>query len=139
MARSALDVATRRVIPMQPQAAYGMELVMDLHECDHTLFNRQSLTTFFVELCKHIDMEREALHFWEYSARLKEKQPPHLKGISAVQFIQTSNITIHTLDDLHRVYVNIFSCREFDVGKAVDFTTKYFGAGWCGHHSFERS
>lgn len=141
VARTAADVSTRRVQPMQPTPPYGMELVMDLHDCDHTLFTREGLTTFFAELCRRIDMEREALHFWDYEnyPGYKEEAPPHLKGISAVQFIKTSSIVVHALDDLRRVYINVFSCREFCVPDAVAYATEYFGAGWCGHRTFERS
>lgn len=139
--RTAADVSTRRVKPMIPSPAYGMELVLDLHDCDHTLFTREGLTTFFAELCRRIEMEREALHFWDYEdcPQYKRTAPPHLKGTSAVQFIKTSSIVIHALDDLRRVYINIFSCREFEVAAAVDYATEYFGAGWCGHRVFERS
>ena len=51
---------------------------------------------------------------------------PHLNGISAVQFISTSNFTIHTLTDLKAVYLNIFTCKDFDVNRAVHFTRNYF-------------
>ena len=141
MTRTAADVPTRRVSGMNPSAPYGMELVIDMHDCDRTLFTREAITEFMVELCDRIDMKREALHFWDYEEdeRAKAAAPPHLKGTTAVQFIKTSNITIHTLDDLGRVYLNIFSCREFDVAVGVSYATEYFGAGWCGHRSFERS
>lgn len=139
--RTAADVPTTRVTPMTPMVPYGMELVMDLHDCNHTLFTREAITTYIMELCRRIDMEREALHFWDYEKwpHLKEEAPPHLKGITAVQFIKTSNITIHALDDLRRVYINIFSCREFKVADAVEYTTEFFGASWCGQRSFERA
>ncbi len=144
MTRTAADVSTRRVAPMEPVPPYGMELVMDLHDCDHLQFCRESITAYFEGLCELIGMEREELHFWDYEpwqsgSAAKKNAPSHLKGTSAVQFIRTSNITIHTLDDLHRVYINIFSCREFKTMKAVAFTVEWFGAGWCGHHAFERS
>ena len=139
--RSAADKSTKRVTPMAPSLPYGMELVMDLHDCDHTLFTREAITTFIMELCRRINMKREVLHFWDYEdcPNEKEKAPPHLKGISAVQFIQTSSIVIHALDDMHSVYLNIFSCKEFEVAEAVNYANEFFGAGWCGHHSFERS
>ena len=51
---------------------------------------------------------------------------PHLKGTTAVQFIMTSNIVIHTLDLMGNVYINIFSCKEFDPEDAAEFTAKWF-------------
>jgi len=140
MTRTAADVSTTRVMPMTPCPAYGMELVMDLHDCDHTRFTRAELTRFFEELCDLLDMKRGPLYFWDYEGeRAKARAPSHLKGTTAIQFIYTSNITIHTLDDLRRVYLNIFSCREFQTGDAVAFSNEFFGAGWCCHRVFERS
>ena len=58
----------------------------------------------------------------------EEKQTaPHAKGSSAVQFILTSSIVIHTLDLLDAVYVNIFSCKTFDKEIAKDITVEWFG------------
>jgi len=48
-----------------------------------------------------------------------------------VCFILTSSVVIHTLDDLRAVYVNIFSCREFDPAVTTRFTKEWFEAGSC--------
>lgn len=107
---------------------YGKELILDLHGCNLPS-TREMLTHFFADLCKVIDMQREDLHFWDYEGDPKgyEEAPDHLKGISAIQFIRTSNITIHTIDVQKKVFLNIFSCKDFDSWKVVDFTQKYFG------------
>ena len=108
---------------------YGVELIMDLHECDVSTFTRTSLEFYFKGLCKRIDMERCELFFWDdLKTPEGEKQTsPHTKGTSAVQFILTSNITVHTLDLLEKVFVNIFSCKEFDVRVARWYTHWWFG------------
>ena len=92
--------------------SYGIELVLDLHKCDAGAFNRESLKRYFTIICTAIKMRRCKLVFWDdVGVPEKEKQTlPHTKGTSAVQFILTSNITVHTLDDLKAVYINIFSC-----------------------------
>lgn len=107
---------------------YGKELILDLHECDVGKFTRDSIEQYFIELCELIDMQRCALHFWDdLDTPEEEKQTsPHTQGTSAVQFILTSNITIHTLDQLGNVYVNIFSCKEFDSNEAFSFTRDWF-------------
>ncbi len=108
---------------------YGKELILDLHNCDFKKMTRKYLKGFFRDLCKKIDMKRCALHFWDYKDFHKEydNAPPHLKGISAVQFISTSNITIHTLDDMHRVYINIFSCKDFNSNVVEKTCLDWFG------------
>lgn len=107
---------------------YGKELVLDLHSCDAKRFNRIMIRKFFRELCKLIDMQRYDLFWWDdYGLPLDKRQTePHLKGTSAIQFIMTSNITIHTLDILKNVYLNIFSCKDFDARKAIKFSKEFF-------------
>ncbi len=109
---------------------YGQELIIDMKGCSVSQFNRDSLEEYFKQLCKLIDMKRCDLHFWDdLDTPEEEKQTePHTKGTTAVQFILTSNITIHTLDMLKEVYVNIFSCKYFDKGIALSFTRRWFGA-----------
>ena len=108
--------------------AYGKELILDLHNCDAKKFNRPSLTKFFKDLCELIDMQRCELFWWDdVGVPKKERETePHLKGTSAIQFIKTSNVTIHTLDILKNVYLNIFSCKDFDPKIAGEFSRKFF-------------
>ncbi len=110
---------------------YGSELILDLHDCDPATFNRESIEQYMIALCDEIDMEREDLHFWDdVGVPLAERQTgPHTTGTSAVQFILTSTVVIHTLDLLRRVYVNIFSCKDFDPNTAEALTVEWFGAG----------
>lgn len=64
-------------------AAYGYELVLDLHGCDPTTFSRSSLDDFFTELCELIDMRRCEVHFWDdVGVRPEERQTlgPHRRG-----------------------------------------------------------
>ncbi len=112
-------------------SGYGKELILDIHECDVSTFTRASIKNFCKELCDLIDMEACEFHFWDFKDDPEEyeKAPDHIKGISAIQFITTSNITIHTLDVLGKAYINIFSCKNFDAGRARSFTVKWFG-GW---------
>ncbi|OGZ32537.1 MAG: hypothetical protein A3H02_00125 [Candidatus Niyogibacteria bacterium RIFCSPLOWO2_12_FULL_41_13] len=107
---------------------YGKELILDLHECNQQKFKRRTIKKFFIKLCNLIDMQRAELYWWDdYSLPVKERQTePHLKGTSAVQFIMTSNITIHTLDILKSVYLNIFSCKDFNANEAAEFSRKFF-------------
>lgn len=120
---------------------YGYELILDLHNCDVSTFNRTSLRKYLAKLCKVIDMKRCELHFWDDVGVPKEEKQtlPHTKGTSAVQFILTSNITVHTLDLLKAAYINIFSCKSFDRKVAEDLTKKWFGAKECRTHFIERT
>ena len=119
---------------------YGIELILDLHGCDVATFNRESISEYFLQLCELIDMQREDLHFWDdVGIADEDKQTsPHTQGTSAVQFILTSSIVIHALDQLRSVYINIFSCKTFDPEIAEKFTAEWFGAGECSARFIDR-
>lgn len=80
------------------------------------------------------------LHFWDDVGVAPEEQQtsPHTKGTSAVQFILTSTIVIHTLDLMSSVYINIFSCNEFDAEVAADFTCNWFKGKIVNSHFIDR-
>jgi len=119
---------------------YGVELILDMHECDPSTFNRESISAYFERLCVLIDMQREDLHFWDdVGVAEEDKQTsPHTQGTSAVQFILTSSIVIHALDQMRAVYINMFSCKDFDPKVAEDFSVEWFGAGECSARFIER-
>lgn len=107
---------------------YGKELILDMHECKPETFNRKSLDQFFTELCELIDMEKCDVHFWDDVDVPPEEQQtdPKTKGTSAVCFILTSSIVVHTLDELKSAYVNIFSCKDFNVETVHSFCLEHF-------------
>ncbi|MCK5605884.1 S-adenosylmethionine decarboxylase [Candidatus Pacearchaeota archaeon] len=119
---------------------YGHELILDLHGCDAAAFNRESLDEYFERLCNAIDMVRCERHWWDdVGVPLEEQQTlPHTKGTSAVQFIITSSIVIHTLEILNAAYINIFSCKEFDPVVAKRISVEWFKAETCQEHFIER-
>ena len=119
---------------------YGMELVLDLRDCDPDTFTREAIGAYFSDLCKLIDMEPCALHFWDDKdvPEAERQTNPKTKGTSAVQFILTSSIVIHTLDLLRVVYLNIFSCKRFDSEAAAKFSAKAFGCTECSARVLRR-
>lgn len=120
--------------------AYGKELIIDLHNCDSSTFTKENIERFFIELCKKIKMKREDLHWWDEEDVPEEERftEPHLIGISAIQFITTSNITIHTLQLMKRVYLNIFSCKDFNEDYALNFSKDWFKGEVVNSRTIER-
>lgn len=107
---------------------YGKEIIIDMHECDSKMFTRKHIRNYFKKICDLIDMERCKLCWWDdlYTPENEKETEPHLVGTTAIQFIKTSNITIHTLDILRSVYLNIFSCKDFDEQIVMRFSEKWF-------------
>jgi hypothetical protein len=49
-----------------------------------------------------------------------------LEGPSAMQFIETSSITIHADETAGRCFIDVFSCREFDPDAAAEIAVAHF-------------
>ena len=107
---------------------YGMELILDLHNCNGKDFNRRNIDNFFTEVCHQTGMQKCEVYFWDdLETPEDEKQTnPQTTGTSAVQFILTSNITIHTLDKLEKVFINFFSCKSFNPQTVEQLAKEYF-------------
>jgi S-adenosylmethionine/arginine decarboxylase-like enzyme len=114
---------------------YGLELIIDLKGCDLTGLTQKLLSRFFIELCDRICMTRHGDPiFWEDWSDI-----PHLHGVSAIQFIETSNVVCHALPMLRAVYLNVFSCKEFDAEDALAFCKKFWGATSTVHTVIART
>lgn len=107
---------------------YGQELILDIHNVPMERFTEDYLREFCECLCRQIDMKAMQFNIWKYEDEDEyQKAPPHLKGISAIQFIETSGIIIHALDDLKQVHLNIFSCKPLKAQIVKTLAKAYFG------------
>jgi S-adenosylmethionine/arginine decarboxylase-like enzyme len=107
---------------------YGYELVLDLFECDRATFTRKNIDGFFEAACRAAKMVKCERYWWDDIGISKDQQQtsPHTQGTSAVQFILTSSIVIHTLDQLGLVFINMFSCKKFDPETITKLATTRF-------------
>ena len=108
-----------------PELTFGWELVLDLYGCNiETISDEKAIKTFARELCRVIDMKPYGEPLTPYFGENQE----HTKGYSLLQFIETSSITGHFSEGTGAVYLNIFSCKEYDIETAESFSRNYFGA-----------
>lgn len=114
---------------------YGQELILDLHECGNCSMDLD-LQGFCEALAELIHMETEDYHEWK--SEETDVRDVNTYGISCIQFIITSNITIHVLPLKRAVYINLFSCKEFDVNIASRFCEQEFRAEECVRNVVER-
>jgi len=108
-----------------PELTFGWELVLDLYGCNNeTISSEEAIKKFARELCKVIDMKPYGEPLTPYFGENQK----HTKGYSLLQFIETSSITGHFSEGTSAVYLNIFSCKEYDIETAEKFSKDYFGA-----------
>ena len=101
---------------------WGMMAVIDLHDCDRTrLADPDAIRRFVPDVIAAIDMVPHG------PLRLERFGEGELEGWSAMQFIETSSLTIHADEFSGRCYVDVFSCKAFEPELAAAIAVKHFG------------
>lgn len=113
---------------------WGFELQIDAYCCNsEKIRDAKFIKQYVKDLCKLIDMKTFGktivVHFGE-----DEK----VAGYSMTQLIQTSLISGHFANLTNTAYINIFSCKKYDVKKAIDFTVNSFEAKKYKKHYTKR-
>ena len=102
---------------------FGLELLLNLYDCDLKIMkSKRKLLEFLMKLCRVIKMNICGKPI------IRRTGKAHLYGYSLVQFIETSSITIHTCDPIREIYLDLFSCKEFNPKIVINFTKKFFKA-----------
>ena len=102
---------------------WGMVASIDCYGC-HPRYIKDSkkIRHFIIDLCKAINMKRFG------PAMIERFAEGYYEGYSAIQFIETSSVTMHFDEDKNRAFIDIFSCKYFDPKIARDFCQKYLKA-----------
>ena len=101
---------------------WGMMAVIDLHDCEYApLADPDTIRRFVPDVIEAIGMRAHGPLMIE---RFGEGE---LEGWSALQFIETSSLTIHADEFSGRCYVDVFSCKAFEPELAAAIAVKHFG------------
>ena len=101
---------------------WGISFHIDARMCDGNIINsKEKLLEWAHECVKDLEMELyrepECIYFGN---------EPNKTGLSIIALIQTSNIICHCNEFDNSAYIDIFSCKEFDIDKAQQTIVKYF-------------
>ncbi len=104
---------------------YGKELILDLFECDPKIIrSKKKILEYSNKICNLIKMKKYGKPICERFGFGKD----FTAGFSLVQLIESSLVSGHFSELWNKVYINIFSCKNFDDKKAAAFTEKFFKA-----------
>ena len=117
------------------RAPWGQHLVLDLNGCPKELLaGKENILDWSKELVQAIDMvaygEPVVEHFATHSHEAA--------GYTLLQMIETSNIAAHFAENIGQVYIDVFSCKAFDVEVALGICKKYFNPTQANMHNMER-
>jgi S-adenosylmethionine/arginine decarboxylase-like enzyme len=108
---------------MQPLRTWGKHLILDAAGCSPKMIGCPIVIGNFTrDLVKRIDM--------------KAYGDPHIvmfgtgnkKGYTLIQLIETSNIAAHFVEENNSMYLDVFSCKDFDPSIVKDTVIEYFDA-----------
>jgi S-adenosylmethionine decarboxylase len=63
---------------------------------------------------------------------------PTDKGITGIAIIAESHLSIHSFELKGYAFIDIFSCKDFDIDKALQYTIELFKPTNFEHHIVER-
>jgi S-adenosylmethionine decarboxylase len=102
---------------------WGYHLTLDCHDCNRALImEKWNVQNFIEELVQRIDMEPIGKPWIEYTAG----DHPDKAGFTAVQIIVTSSIVAHFIDSTGDLYLDVFSCKTFDIDTVKRVVQEYF-------------
>ena len=101
--------------------AWGYHLSLDCYGgVKRLITDKNNITAFAKDLVKRIDMkaygEPQVIHFGEDDKL----------GYTLVQLIETSNICAHFCDDTGNFYLDVFSCKPFEINVVLQTVKEYF-------------
>jgi S-adenosylmethionine/arginine decarboxylase-like enzyme len=101
---------------------WGMFAAIDLRGCDEDrLADSDNIRRFVPALVAAIGMRAHG------GLMMDRFGDGEFEGWSALQFIETSSITLHADEVFGRCFVDIFSCRPFDPDLAAEIAVEHFG------------
>jgi S-adenosylmethionine/arginine decarboxylase-like enzyme len=101
---------------------WGMLAAIDLHGCRFAaLADPNTIGAFVSAVIEAIGMRAHG------PLQLERFGEGDLQGWSAMQFIETSSITLHADEFGCRCFVDVFSCRPFDPAVAAAIAVAHFG------------
>lgn len=99
---------------------YGKHQIVNAARCNERLLDKAVIAQFMTDLVDRIDMVA-------FGDPIVERFGEGIEvGISAVQLIQTSAIVIHTNDNARDLYLDVFSCKDFDADTVSAIVNEYF-------------
>ena len=100
---------------------WGYHLMLDCAGCNDNIKDRDQIYAFVKDLVQRIDMIAHGEPIIEFMLPGDPKQ-----GYSLMQLIETSNICAHFIDPDNTAYLDVFSCKEYDIEVVKNIVQEYF-------------
>ncbi len=114
-------------------AKWGFALALDIARCNPAAIRSRTLIhDFSKKLVKEIDMKAYG------EPLIKHFGEGNKAGFTLVQLIETSNITAHFCEQDNAAFLDIFSCKPYDIETAIRVVRDHFEPQLIVRHYIER-
>ena len=115
---------------------FGLHVTIDASGCNKKKLASVALVYDILnKLPEKIGMTKMTL---PYVVKWLDKFAEGTEGVSGFVMIAESHISIHTFPDQDYVFMDIFSCRDFDADMAIKHLLRAFEATKCEKHILKR-
>ena len=101
---------------------WGYHLIINASGCNDSIKDDKAIKKFVKQLVNDIDMvaygKPQVIHFGT----------DNKMGYTLVQLIETSNICAHFVEETNDMYLDVFSCKDFNRTVVEQLVRQYFGA-----------
>lgn len=94
---------------------YGQHMLISGYACNEDLLDIPFMQDFLVELVDDISMVKFG------PAHVHRFGQGHEIGLSGFQLMETSQVSFHSNDAHRDIYLDVFSCKEFDEDRVIAF------------------
>jgi S-adenosylmethionine decarboxylase len=104
---------------------WGYHLLLDCSGCDNAkISDGENITAFTKELVRRIDM----VAYGEPIVARFATHDPGKAGYSMMQLIETSNLAAHFVERDNTMYLDVFSCKTYEIDDVIAVVKEYFDA-----------
>jgi S-adenosylmethionine decarboxylase len=119
----------------RPVHAFGLHLTLDGYGSSYERLTDMDAIYGFLDHCPDLIHMTKIMppYVFKYHGKVPEDW-----GLSGFVLIAESHISIHTFPDRGYLSLDIFSCKDFDHQKAVEYVTELFGITRHESNLFDR-
>ena len=105
------------------QKSFGPHLTLDLTGCPKEILENYELHFNYLKTLPEMIGMTPIIqpYVFPYSGLVPED-----RGITGIVIIAESHLFIHSFQEKNYTFIDIFSCKDFDVDKAVEYTLELF-------------
>ena len=105
------------------QKSFGPHLTLDLTGCPKEILENYELHFNYLKTLPEMIGMTPIIqpYVFPYSGLVPED-----RGITGIVIIAESHLSVHSFQEKNYTFIDIFSCKDFDVDKAVEYTLELF-------------